>query len=93
MQHIDFLRQNKGYLDEPYSKHIIRSVRELMVDFAKRRHRIFYFAIVGKTIILLTAFLKQTDKTPLSVIKEAQENYLNVINNKKFYVYNTKTIK
>lgn len=85
LKYIDFLRQNKGYLDEPYSKHITGSIRELRVDFARRRHRIFYFTFIGKTIILLDAFLKQTDKTPLSIIKKARENYFDVINNRNFY--------
>lgn len=84
-KHIEFLRLNKGYLDEPYSKHITGKIRELRVDFAKNRHRIFYFTFVKKTIILLHAFLKQTPRTPVGEIKRAQENYQDVLQNSKLY--------
>lgn len=84
-KYIEFLRLNKGYLDEPYSKHITGKIRELRVDFAKNRHRIFYFTFFKKTIILLHAFLKQTPKTPVGEIKRAQENYQDVLQNPKLY--------
>ena len=62
-KYVDFLRQQKGYVDEPYSKHIKGKIRELRVDFSKNRFRIFYFIFIEKTIILLHAFLKKTEKT------------------------------
>ena len=58
VKYIDFLREHKGVLDEPYSKHIKGKIRELRVDFSSKRHRIFYFTFIGKNIILLHAFLK-----------------------------------
>jgi len=82
---IEFLREQKGYLDEPYSKHITGAIREFRIDFGRKRHRIFYFAFVGKTIILLHAFLKNTNETPVGEIKKAQENYNDVLRNKKIY--------
>lgn len=85
LKYIEFLRERNGVLDEPYSKHIKGKVRELRVDFTRNRHRIFYFTFIGKTIILLHAFLKKTDKTPLLEINKAEENYNNVLNNKKIY--------
>ena len=85
-KYIEFLRINKGYLDEPYSKHIRGAIRELRIDFGRNRHRIFYFTFVGKTIILLHAFLKKTVKTPLSEIKNAESNYREILNNPKAYV-------
>ncbi len=84
-KYIEFLRINKGYLDEPYSRHIKGKIRELRVDFGRKRHRIFYFVFVKKTIILLHAFLKKTTKTPASEIKKAEENYQNVLKNPKIY--------
>src|SRR3990167_10623208 len=72
-KYIEFLRVHKGYLDEPYSRHITGKIRELRVDFGRNRHRIFYFTFVAKTIILLHAFLKKTPKTPVIEIKRAQE--------------------
>ncbi|MEK7078474.1 MAG: type II toxin-antitoxin system RelE/ParE family toxin [Patescibacteria group bacterium] len=84
-KYIEFLREHKGVLDEPYSKHIKGKIRELRVDFARNRHRIFYFAFLGKNIILLHAFLKHTAKTPFVEIKQAEENYHNAISNKEIY--------
>ena len=45
-KYINYLKLNKGYLDEPYSKHITGKIRELRVDFSHNRHRIFYFTFV-----------------------------------------------
>ena len=80
-KYIEYLRQNKGILDEPYSKHIQGKLRELRVDFSRNRHRIFYFTFVEKNIILLHAFLKNTPKTPESELNKAQRNLDRIINN------------
>lgn len=80
LKYIEFLRINKGYLDEPYSKHVINKIRELRVDFGRNRHRIFYFTFIEKKIILLYAFLKKTQKAPMQEIKKAQNNYRDFIN-------------
>lgn len=56
LKYIDFLRENNGYLEEPYSKHIKGKIRELRIDFSRNRHRIFYFTFINKNIILLTRF-------------------------------------
>jgi phage-related protein len=85
LKYIEFLRIQKGYLDEPYSKHIKGKIRELRVDFGHNKYRIFYFIFVKKTIILLHAFLKKTPKTPVSEIKKAEGNYRNVFKNPKIY--------
>jgi len=73
--YLELLRDKKGYLDEPYAKHIRGKIRELRVDFSKNHHRIFYFTFVGKKIILLCAFLKKTGKTPKQEIVKAENNY------------------
>ncbi len=85
LKYIEFLRENKGILDEPYTKHIKGKIRELRVDFSKSKHRIFYFTFIKKKIILLHVFLKKTKKTPISEIRRAEENYYDVLNNKKIY--------
>jgi len=82
-KYIEFLKDSRGYLDEPYSKHIRGKIRELRVDFGKSRHRVFYFIFIEKNIIFLHAFLKKTSKTPDVEIKRAEENYKNFINNYK----------
>lgn len=85
LKYIEFLRDRKGYLDEPYSKHIKGKIRELRVDFGKNRHRIFYFTFIKQTIILLHAFLKSTSQTPEKEIKKAEDSLKNVLNNQKLY--------
>ena len=84
-KYIEVLRINKGYLDEPYSKHIRGRIRELRIDFGRNKHRIFYFTFIKKNIILLHVFLKKTAKTPLSEVKKAEENYQNVLKKPKIY--------
>jgi len=85
LKYIDFLRERKGYLDEPYSKHIKGKIRELRVDFSRNRFRIFYFIFINKNIVLLHVFLKKTPKTPSKEIKVAEENLKYVLNNLELY--------
>ncbi len=85
LKFIEFLREHDGVLDEPFSKHIKGKIRELRVDFGKNKHRIFYFTFINKNIVLLHAFLKHTQKTPLSEIRTAENNYYIVVNNPKIY--------
>ena len=85
LKYIEFLRLNKGYLEEPYSRHIRGKIRELRIDFGHSKNRIFYFVFIRKTIIVLHAFLKKTTKTPTSELKKAEENYRNVLKNPKIY--------
>jgi phage-related protein len=84
-KYIDVLCDNRGYLDEPYSRHISGKIRELRVDFKNGRHRILYFTFFGKTIILLSAFLKKTRKTPVEEIYLAGKRYNDFINNYRLY--------
>lgn len=86
-KYIDFLRDNKGILDEPYSKHIKGKIRELRVDFSRKRHRIFYVAVIEKKIILLHSFLKRTAKTPKQEINRALNNFEDYKINKNLIKY------
>lgn len=73
--YLELLREKDGYLDQPYSKHIQGKIRELIVDFARNRYRIFYFTFTLERIILLSAFKKKGRKTPKSEIRKAIQNY------------------
>ncbi len=84
---IDILVEHNGHIDEPYSRHIIGKIRELRVSLGHNRHRIFYFTFVDKNIVLLSAFLKHTDKTPQQEIVKALQNYHDLINNPNYYEY------
>lgn len=55
------------------------------LTFKKFDTEFFYFAFVGKKIILLHGFVKKTEKTPLSEINIALRNYSDVIANSKLY--------
>ncbi|MFH1780717.1 MAG: type II toxin-antitoxin system RelE/ParE family toxin [Candidatus Nealsonbacteria bacterium] len=85
--YIVLLRDCGGRLDEPYSRYIRSGVRELRVEFARNRHRIFYIAVEGKKIILLHAFLKKTPKTPVQEIRRALNNFEDYRINKKLVDY------
>ena len=89
-KYIKLLKISQGYLDEPYSRHIAGKIRELRVDIKRNRNRIFYFTFIGKNIILLHAFLKKTNKTPLQEITKAEQNYHQfIINNESYEPYET----
>ena len=85
LKYVEYLRLHDGYLEEPYSKHITGKIRELRVDFGHDKHRVFYFTMIGKRIILLHAFKKDTARTPLPEINKAIKNYNDVLNNLKLY--------
>ena len=85
LKYIEFLREQNGILDEPYSRHITGKMRELRVDFGRARHRVFYFLFIQKKIILLHAFTKNTEKTPLQEIQKAEYNMEQIIKNQKMY--------
>ena len=85
--YIIFLQDSEGRLDEPYSRYIRSGIRELRIDFARRRHRIFYITVEGKKIILLHAFLKKTSQTPRQEIIRALNNYDDYKINKNLIAY------
>ena len=45
---------------------------ELRVQFANDISRIFYFAPIGKTFVLLYGFIKKTNETPISELERAK---------------------
>ncbi|MFA5155458.1 MAG: type II toxin-antitoxin system RelE/ParE family toxin [Patescibacteria group bacterium] len=80
-KYLEYLRDHGGYLDEPYSRHIVSGIRELRVDFSNHHHRLLYFCFIGRTIVILHAFLKKVDKTPPREINTALGRYYEIINN------------
>lgn len=63
----------QAFRQEPYSRQAEGKLRELKVETEQGSHRIFYFMIINKRIILLHAFLKKTKKTPKMETKKALE--------------------
>lgn len=84
-KYVEFLSDHGGYIDYPYGRHIKGKIRELRVDFFNCRHRILYFTILDRRIILLSAFLKKTAKTPTREIAIAEKRYSDTINNLHLY--------
>lgn len=85
--YITLLRAYSGRLDEPYSRYILAGIRELRIDFARNKHRIFYISVEGKKIILLHAFLKKNPKTPKQEITRALNNFEDYKINKALIEY------
>ncbi|MFA5360574.1 MAG: type II toxin-antitoxin system RelE/ParE family toxin [Candidatus Paceibacterota bacterium] len=73
--YISFLRNQKGYIDEPYGRYVCSGIRELRVEISHNKHRIFYITVEGKRIILLHAFLKKTRKTSRREVEHALNNF------------------
>lgn len=69
--YIQLLIEYKGILDEPYSKYLVKGIRELR----PRRNRVLYALVEGRKIILLHAFVKTTGKTPRGEIQKAVNNF------------------
>lgn len=81
--HIELLRAKGGKLYEPYAKHIKGPLWELRVDFGRIASRIFYFLASGQNIVLLHAFMKKTEKTPVREIEIAEQYYYVYLQQKK----------
>src|SRR3989344_5051017 len=66
---VDLLKDNGPFLGMPYSKKLTKDLYELRVR-GKQEIRIIY-GFVGKTVYLLHAFVKKTQKTPIKEIETA----------------------
>ena len=73
LQEIKLLQECGNSLKEPYSKHIQDGLFELRIKQSSNISRIFYFFYIEKKIILVSGFVKKTQKTPPSEIKKALE--------------------
>jgi len=74
MREINLLEEYGISLIEPHAKHIKGKLWELRIESAGDISRIFYFAHVGKKIVLLHGFVKKTRKTPAKEIGVAGDN-------------------
>jgi phage-related protein len=72
---IRFLQVNNGKLLMPYSRYISKKIWELRVKYINHHHRILYFLAPNKKIVLLSAFLKKSNKTPQNEIIKANVYY------------------
>lgn len=70
---ISLLEEYGNQLREPHSKSIGDGIFELRIKFASDITRIFYFFVVGNTIVLTNGFVKKTMKTPRQEIDLAKK--------------------
>lgn len=73
IREIDLLERFGTNLKEPHTKTITghEGLRELRIKFAGDISRIFYFMHVKDTFVLLSGFLKKTEKTPARELEKA----------------------
>ncbi|MBN1856210.1 MAG: type II toxin-antitoxin system RelE/ParE family toxin [Dehalococcoidia bacterium] len=71
------LMEEKGptKLRGEYTAHIQDDTWELRIDSGSDRFRVLYFAVKGRTVIMLRAFLKKTKKTPPREITTAKRRH------------------
>ena len=84
-KYLHYLKEHEAYLDEPYSRHITGKIRELRIDFAHNRYRIFYFCLIGRNIIILHVYSKKTARTPIGEIARAEACLFDCLNNIEKY--------
>lgn len=73
--------EDEGFLPFPYSRKIegVRKLRELRIPQGTNIYRVFYFMYRERTIVLLHAFKKKTQKTPkreVVIAKDRMEHIL-----------------
>ncbi len=74
LRFIDLLEQEGAVMiGGGYVRHVERDIWELRIDFANDRFRILYFVVLDRTIALLRAFEKKTQRTPRSEIATARQ--------------------
>lgn len=79
LQAANYLKKKEGRLLAPYTKHVFKKLWELRVKYMNRHHRIFYFLAPKRKIVLLSAFLKKSRKTPMVEIRKAYKYYLDYL--------------
>ncbi len=65
--------EKEGFLKEPEAKKITSEIFEMRVAQEKKQYRACYAYLAHPEIILLSAFEKQTNKTPIKEIRLAQK--------------------
>lgn len=70
---INLLEKHGPFLGMPYSKKLTKDLYELRVR-GKQEARVIY-GFIGRTIYLLHAFVKKTQKTPIKEIETAGKRF------------------
>lgn len=73
-RHIELLEKHGPHLLRPYAAYVEDKVRELRVKIRHVSVRIFYFFFMGRSVILLHAYSKKSDRLPGKEIGKAKRN-------------------
>ncbi len=76
---IELLMEFGAYLRLPYSRAMGKGLFELRLRGKEGIGRVFYCFFSGQRIVLLHAFLKQTQKTPVKEIQTARRRMKEVL--------------
>ena len=79
--HIDRLAEFGLLLDEPFTRQLVGSLRELRFVLNGRNTRVTYFIATGRRIVLLTVFTKTQRREPREIAR-AQRAYERCINDR-----------
>lgn len=71
---IELLAEFGRDIKQPYALHFEDELWELRIKQATDISRIFYFAEVDNSFVLLHGFIKKTQKTPKKEINKAKKN-------------------
>ncbi len=69
---IGLLAEFGPMLKMPYCRPVRGKIWELRTSVGRLEHRVLYFAVAGRTFVLLHGFTKKTDKTPEQAIAIAE---------------------
>lgn len=69
---VDLIEEQGPNLGEPFTKKIDKELYEIRVKAQEGIGRALYCYLVGQEIVILTAFIKKTQKTPLRIIELAK---------------------
>ena len=70
---LDLIEEEGPNLGEPFTKKLDKGLYEIRVKAQEGIGRALYCYVLDKEIIILTAFIKKTQKTPPRVLKLAKE--------------------
>jgi phage-related protein len=75
---LDLLQEFGTELRAPYARCLGGKLWELRIT-GSLQHRVLYFAISGRRLVLLHAFTKKTDRTPRTEIETARKRMTELI--------------
>ena len=71
---IELLAKNDGILPRQYVAPVRAGIKELRIQHSPLHHRIFFAVIINKTIVLLHAITKKTNKLNNKDIEQTMAN-------------------